>query len=362
MRNQDILISLLASLAATGCKQIECGDGTIDRNGVCQPGDGTPVSPATCGEGTMLVGDRCQPVYPPTECDPDTTEMQFDETTGLTMCVGTGTGGLPCPTASGTKETICGQLYDFETNAKLEAANATGAVCDPGAPAADGPCALQLVVYDASAFANNPSGATPVTVGDVKINDRGEFSLIDVETSMINPYVGIGVDDAGMAMGPTGYAITSAIAFNKDPGKAVRGVELFLVKPSTAAAWANNGGPSATTTGIYAGVFRAHAKGVSDQYANQAGVTFTGPGTPNDFYFMAAETNRTNIDMAASSTGANGTGLITNIPTLASVTASGGITDTTNCKWESHLGVTLQAIVFIQVFRKEAQFGKTCTE
>ncbi len=363
MRNQDILLSLLASLAATGCKQIECGDGTIERNGMCAPSD-QATDPAKCGEGTMLVGDRCEPVYPPTECDPTSTTMDFDETTGVTTCKGTGTGGIPCPNPSGsTKETICGQLYDFETNAKLEAADAMGENCDPQAPAADGPCALTIVVYDAQTFAGNPSGAMPVSVGSLTINDHGEFALADVETSQINPFVGLGVDDAGMPMGPGGYAVTSAIAFSKNAGKVVKGVELWVVKPSTTTAWAANNGPDVLNTGVYAAVFRAHSEGVSDQYANQSGVTITGPGTPNDYYFMAAETNRTNVDMSAISTGANGTVLVTNTGVLTSPwSGTGGIADTANCKWDQHIAATLKNIVFIQPFRKVDQFGKTCAE
>jgi hypothetical protein len=362
MRNQDILLSLLASLAATGCKQIECGEGTIDRNGICAPGDGV-IDPAKCGEGTMLVGDRCEPVYPPTECDPATTTMETDETTGVTMCVGIGGVGIACPNPSGaTKETICGQLYDFETNEKLEAANATGAECDPDAPAADGPCAVTIVVYDASAFAQNPSGATPVSVGSLTINDHGEFALADVETSQINPFVGLGVDDAGAQMGPGGYAVTSAIAFNKEPNTKKRGVELWVVRPATTTAWAADG-PDVLNTGIYAAVFRAHKEGIGDQYTNQAGVTITGPGTPNDFYFMAADTDRANIDTSATSTGANGTVLVTNTGVLTSPwSGTGGITDTANCKWDQHIAATLQGIVFIQPFRKVDQFGKTCAE
>lgn len=368
MRKQDILLSLLASLAATGCKPIECGDGTIDRNGVCEPGDGNPIDPAKCGEGTMLVGDRCEPIFPPTECDPDSTMSVFDEATGVTTCKGTGTGTIPCPNPTGTtKETICGQLYDFETNEKLQAADPTGAECDPNAPTADGPCALTIVVYDAQAFANDPTGAAEVSVGRLRINDRGEFSLADVETSMINPFVGLGVDDADKAKrGPAGYANTAAIAFSKAPNKTVQGVELWLVKPSTTAAWAMNNGPNVLTTGIYAAVFRAHAEGIGDQYANQAGATITTGVTqitPNDFYFAAAETNRTNIDMAATSTGANGTVLVDNTGVLTTPwSGMGGITGTANCKWDQHIAATLQGIVFIQTYRKVDQFGQTCAE
>ncbi len=366
MRKQDILLSLLASLAATGCKQIECGDGTIDRNGVCQPGEGM-VDPAICGDGTVLVADRCEPLLPPTECDPASTTAVIDESTGVTICMGVGGPGCPAPSGA-TKQSICGQLYDFETNAKLEAPGATGAACDPQAPTADGPCALTIAVYDAQKFANNPTGTPQVSVGQLTIYDNGQFSLADVETSEIQPFVGLGVDDADASKkGPSGYAVTSAIAFNKDPGKRTTGVELWLVKPSTAAAWAAapGGGPS-LTTGIYAAVFRAHAEGVGDQYANQPDVTITTGAssiTPSYYYFNAAETNRTNIDMDATATGANGTGLVTGTGVLTSPwSGTGGIADTTNCKWDQHIAATLQGIVFIQVYRKVAQFGKTCTE
>ncbi|HEU4615403.1 MAG TPA: hypothetical protein VFS15_25085, partial [Kofleriaceae bacterium] len=179
-------------------------------------------------------------------------------------------------------------------------------------------------------------------------------------------YIGLGVDDADKSKsGPTGYAVTAAIAFNKDPNKTTKGVELWLVKPSTTTGWATNNGPNVLTTGVYAGVFRAHAEGVGDQYANQAGATITTGAavTPNDFYFGAADTNRTSLDMSAMATGANGTVLVDNTGLLTSPwSGTGGIADTANCKWDQHIAATLQGIVFIQVYRKVAQFGKTCLE
>src|SRR5262245_31751286 len=113
MRDPLILVALLAPLSATGCKQIECGEGTIERNGSCEPADNTADN-GMCGPFTELRGDRCAPIFDPTQCDPATT-MEVTDENGVTTCVGTSTGGcdgiFACPTPTGaTKQTICGQI------------------------------------------------------------------------------------------------------------------------------------------------------------------------------------------------------------------------------------------------------------
>jgi len=43
-------------------------------------------------------------------------------------------------------------------------------------------------------------------------------------------------------------------------------------------------------------------------------------------------------------------------------TGSGGITDTTNCQWESHAAANVPGLLFIQIYRKTQKPLKTCTE
>jgi len=66
----------------------------------------------------------------------------------------------------------------------------------------------------------------------------------------------------------------------------------------------------------------------------------------------------------AFATSANGTGLLTNANVMDGLAYSGtgGITDTTNCQWENHAAANVPGLLFIQIYRKVAKLGKTCTE
>src|SRR5688500_4259344 len=189
MRNQLILLGLLGLLVGSACKQVECAEGTIERDGQCEPAN-SQSDDAKCGPFAELVGDQCVPQFPPAECEPWTTAPVVDPETGVTTGIGTGGGGcsaaFSCPAGtSGTRQTICGQIYDFETNAgtptKVQGPSPSGTRCDPMAPTADGPCSLGLVAYDAIAFGTNPSAAQPLTVGSVYIDDCGRYRLTDIE-------------------------------------------------------------------------------------------------------------------------------------------------------------------------------------
>ena len=370
MRTLTITL-LFASLAAAGCKNVDCGKGTIERNGTCAPAD-VVTGTAACGADTVLEGNQCVSTI---VCDPATTMAVVDPQSGITTCVGTGTSPIPCgqpiscPAGSdSSKQTICGQLYDLETGAPFADAGAGGAPCS-GPPAAAGPCALQLTAYDAVQFGMNPMTAIPLTVGNAYVDTCGRFRLTDVSTPG-GPYIGIGIDDASAGnMGPAGVTNAVGIAVPKFGGSATKDVEGFIVKQSTTQAWEASGGP-ALANGIYVGLFRAHCTGAGctgDAFAPQPGVSFTKSGTaiPSlDSYFVATDTMRTTIDPTATATGANGTGLLDMVSVNDGFVYSGtgGITDTTDCRWQTAAAAALPNIVFVQVFRKQNQIGKTCTE
>jgi hypothetical protein len=365
---------LLASVLATACSSVPCGSGTIERNGSCVPADVT-TGTAACGPDTMLVGNMCVSTV---ACDPDTTMPKVDPSTGMTVCVGTGgAGGCTCPAqaSSANQQNICGQIFDFETNVAYTATGATGKKCDPAAPAADGPCAVGITAYDAIAFAMNPATATPLAVADTCIDDMGHYVLKDISEPS-GPFIGLGLDDIASAnRGPGGVTNTVGVAAKKFPGLSLTNFEHWIAKPSTTAAWAASGGP-AISTGYYAPVYRAHCENgpngtdtqcTGDPAANQAGVMFTKSGTTepsNTFYFQAAQTTRHDVDIAATSTGANGTALVNNASIADSLVYSGqgGLTDTVNCQWDTKAGQTLAGVVFIQVYRPVNVFGKKCAE
>jgi hypothetical protein len=359
MRIHLILIAAVAAFAGTGCKSIDCGDGTIERNGVCVGADESPGT-AMCGPFTELQGDKCVPMFPPTECDPGTTSAEVDAETGVTTCVGTGSGGgcsaaFACPLPATGKQTICGQIYDFENNTPFAATGATGAKC--AAPTATGPCALTITAYEALAFAANPSGTPPLATGGLYIDDCGRYRVTDISQPG-TPFIGLGVDDAMGTMGPAGVTNTTAVAVPKSPGAATKDVEAFIVKKSTSDMWTASGGPS-VATGWYAAVFRAHRVGMD----SQAGVTITKSGSTipnNDFYFQAAQTSRQTIDPAATATGMNGTVLVNNAVAGDGLVFSASTGLPAECRWESHAGATIPGIVFIALFLPTNVVGQTC--
>jgi hypothetical protein len=368
-----IYIFVLAA-TSSGCKSTDCGPGTIDHNGTCDPADLT-TSTAQCGSGTQLEGDRCVSLFPPTQCDPATTTPDIDPTTGVTTCIGNGTGGgcsgvFACPLPMTGKQTICGQIYDVETNMPFRATGATGTQCTAGATS--GPCALAVNAYDAVAFGENPTTATPLANGGIYIDDCGRYRITDL-TQPSSTFVGLGFDDATAAnVGPGGVTNPTGIALAGNPGAATKGVEAWIAATSTTDKWMTSGGPP-VSGGIYAAIFRAHTcdanTGVctGDAFANQAGVIMT-KGMPTRVtepakYFTASETGRTTIDSTATATGANGTALVTGASVLDGFVYSGnmGLSDTTNCQWEFHAAASLPNIVFFQVYRPTNTSGHTCT-
>jgi hypothetical protein len=353
--------ALSALFASGGCKSVECGDGTIERDGDCVPAD-VIVSEAKCGNFTMLVGDVCTPVHEPTVCAPGTVR-EVDPATGVGSCKpGDGASGgcgapivCPTPTAAG-KQTICGQLFDFETNERFEATGATGARCTPGATA--GPCALSIRAFDAVAFASNPATAMPLPVEDTYVDDCGRYRLQHI-TPPSNPFVGLGIDDASPAdVGPAGITNIVGLATPGRPDTATRDFEAFVASKATTDAWAASGGPS-LASGIFAMVFRARSKGA----ALSPGVTATRSGAAipaNDHYLGGCSSLRTAVDPAASATGGTGTALVTGAKLSDGFEYSGTGGLPPGCRYPGQAGASLSQLLFIQVLRPTSIAGMTC--
>lgn len=355
------LLALSTLLAGGGCKSVECGDGTIERDGDCVPADEI-VSAARCGNFTKLVGDVCAPVHEPTVCAPGTVR-EVDPATGVGSCKpGDGAGGgcgapivCPTPTAAG-KQTICGQLYDFETNERFEAAGATGARCTAGATS--GPCALSIRAFDAIAFASNPQTAIPLPVEDTYVDDCGRYRLQHI-TPPSNPFVGLGIDDASPAgAGPAGITNIVGLATPRVADTATRDFEAFVAPKATTDAWAASGGPP-LAGGIYAMVFRARSRGA----ALSPGVMATRGGAAipaNDHYLAGCSSLRTAVDPAATVTGGTGTALVTGAMVAESVVYSGTGGLPPECRYSIHAGASLPQILFVQVVRPISNAGMTC--
>ena len=369
MRELLLLTSIV--FASASCKSIECGPGTIQRGETCAPADET-TGVAACGPFTELVGDQCVPMFPPTVCDPSTTSPDTDPTTGVTTCIGTGGGGcsaaFACPTPAAGTQTICGQLYDLKDNSKFAAPNATGEQCTTAT--ASGPCALQINAFDAIAFGSDPANTPPLPSGTVYIDDCGRYRVPDIMVPS-SSVIALGIDDAGMAPGPTGVTNTTGVATFAVANTVIKNFEAWVVSEATTDLWTASGGPP-LSGGIFVGIFRTHAcnplTGVctGDAFATSSGVTITKSNaaeTLDDFYFTA-ETTHVDIDPVATATSINGTGLLTNasVADLLVYSGTGGIADTTDCTWETHAAVSLPYIVFLQIFRPTNAGSNTCTQ
>jgi hypothetical protein len=376
MRKPTILLALLSAslgVAQTSCNQVECSEGTIERDGMCVASSNN-YDPAMCGPFTMLQGDQCVPEFPPTVCEDGTTLPETDPDTGVTTCKGTGTtagcgASLACPAGSGTnKLTVCGQIYDFANGAKFEAADADGTRCDPANPAQTGPCALQIVAYDAVDFGDPPvGGPTPLPISEVLIDNCGRFRLKDIDTSSsLSPFIGIGFDDANMELGPDGVTVTVGIATSKPSERYVKDVEGYIANKTLVGMWAASGFTTFGTTGAYAPIFRKHPAGKPNPFETQSGVTVVRNGNPvpaNDFYFRAADVDRTTIDPDATATGVNGTALYTGASVTESLIYSGSGGTGAGCRWEPHAAASLPGLLFVQVFRKiDAVTGGPCND
>lgn len=352
MYPRSILLALLAAVIPPGCKTVDCGAGTTERNGLCVPPSET-VSAAKCGPDTVLDGELCVSMFPHTVCDPTTTAEEFDSHTGVTTCVGTGASGcsarLTCPAGTGGKQTICGQIYDFETGQPFAAPSATGAQCGTGVTF--GPCALGIKAYDAVAFAQSAGAGGALTTGTVYIDDCGRFRIPDVSQPAAAPVIALGVDDIAQP-GPAGLTNAAGVTTTAVPNGASRDVEAFVVKPSTTAGWTG----TSLATGIYALVFHGTLAGT----ALASGVSVTRNGAldaTHTLYFGSAAANRTTLDGAAHATGVNGTALYNIMTPMLTDMYSGTGGLPSGCNWEAHGGVALQGLVFIQTFRPT---GSTC--
>lgn len=362
-RKALVLITTIALSPWTiGCTTLECGDGTSEVNGICEP-DGTksPDEPQNCGQFTHYDNTTmtCVPDDDPTVCDPSTSVKQPDpDNPGHYICVGiggTGCGGtFLCPAPNDGKVTICGQLINVEDNTVIQGANPTGALCDPANPTADGPCSLKVSFYDAVAFAGNPDTAMPLPSGTVDIDDCGRYRGPSIDVPGTAPYIGVAVEaaDSGNTLWKrTGVAVEVAPNFLESKART------YAVRKTTIDMWSSSAGVAYNfwDRGVYVPLFMSGVPVIDrDDPANNvpkrvAGVTITSAGNPDasrDFYFSDTDPNMaTTVDSALNATGANGVGLMVDSD-LVMHSGTGG--EPGGCVWPSNLADAVPKVAFIQ--------------
>ena len=370
-------MKLLTALALLGfsslslsCDVLECGEGTTERNGECVAADGTIPENDSCGEGTHYDGTllACVPDYPATICEDGTTTAVPDET-GVIVCEGTGGGGcsLPCPVPAANHNTICGQLFDAETNQPIEAddvASEPGRKCDFDNPETTGPCSLEVKFYDALSFAQNPTGTPPLSTDSITINNCGRYAGVNIPTPALG-FLGVGVDDS--TEGSTTDWVLSAVAFPSAPGWRDPDRVTFVVATTTDQAWTTSAGnPFGATTFAQKGVFfPIFLNGNGSTPVPVTGVKITrDPGVPfpaDDYYFDDADPDtRASIAAAQESTGANGAGLMVNSD-LVDHGGEGGLPS--ECSWPSDLAKAIPGVVFAnERHAEDTASGEPCGE
>ncbi len=359
MQTRLVLLTFVMVLD-TSCRGVDCGEGTTERDGLCVPANQT-ITPAQCGPFTELRGDSCAPMLPPTVCDPETTTPEVDDM-GVITCIGTGGGGgcaapIACPAPTNGTQTICGQLFDFETGAAFAAPGAAGTPCTAGATS--GPCAVGVRAYDAVAFATVP-GTAPLATGPIYLDDCGRYKVPEIPVPGTG-FIAVGLDDA--MVGPAGVTNATAVAASAVANTATRDLDAFIVPATTTTAWATSGGPR-IDAGYYVPVYRGHrtgtdlVAGVTVTYGAMAAPPPASTDPARDFYFAAAATARTTLDPAANVTGVNGTAMFSGA-NLGEIYSGQGVLPA-ECRWDIHAGASTPGVVFIQVFRPINNGPMTC--
>jgi hypothetical protein len=343
-----LFVAMLGGAAAssTGCNAVECADGTIEQDGVCVPADEV-VDEATCGPGTVLgTGGVCV-VETPTVCGPNTME---DTTTipGTVLCVGTGAGDcsteITCPPAAMNRVSVCGRLYDVETDQRIVGVDATGLNCEDPDAVQSGPCELGMQFFDALEFAGDPEGATPLEPEQFYIDDCGRFRAHNIQRPSLG-FLGIGADDT--TAGDT-HRLTGT-AFPVVSAEVRNGQKVYVVETATDDAWSTQAGldPGFVDRGAFMTVFLIG--GVPEE-----GVKIIEGGaveSANDYYFGDTDpSTRSTVlpDQAGEgpedATGVNGAGIKINSALVEHSGMGGALPG--GCTWESALAASIQGVLF----------------
>ncbi len=341
------------------CTELECGVGTIEEDGVCVPADNTIPEDTRCADGTEIdpTTQECVNTKTPTVCGPNTVE-DVDPITGETICVGVGGGGcagpIACAQPNGGKVSVCGRLFDTETGAQIEADGATGAICDPDNPTADGPCALNIEFFDPLAFAANPTGTPPLAFDVKEIDDCGRFRGINV-TRPFNGFMAVASESAGSGLDVR----LTGIAFPVEMNERRDDLRAHVTLASTDEKWrVSAGDPFSGQTFADVGVFLPI---YSHGDTPVSGVVITAGGAikpDDDYYFDDTDpTIRSSVDPGQSSTGVNGAGLLTN----SSLAQHGGQgAEPAGCEWPAALAAAIPTVVFLNEKEAESSPGEPC--
>ncbi len=348
-----VLLTLTVAFLSSGCDAVvECGDGTIERNGFCEFDD-TSREPASCGVGTFFDPDtqECRSDFEPVMCDPETTVEIRDPVTGVVTCVGDGSSTcaapLVCGEPSAGKVSICGRIIDVGSGEPLQIDGTSTAICQD--PATGGPCALGMAFFDAQAFVTNPA-APPQAFGSLTVDECGRFRAVDVDPPVgAIPALGIGLNDHP-GSGADDFVQTGA-AFPAAGGAVINGLRVYIVSNSTDETWTSDAGNPPALEGMTFGEKGVYLALFHNDNVPVAGVQIALGEPPtiadkgNMFYFSDTDSRILSVDPNQEATGANGAGLLVNSP-LGLHTGIGGLEP--ECSWPSSQAAAIAGTVFVQ--------------
>lgn len=229
---------------------------------------------------------------------------------------------VTCPSAAVGKVTVCGRLYDVETDAEIRAATP-----------------LALSFYDALDFAANPAGATSLAVQALQIDDCGRYVAENIALPG-NGFLGLIVDDAVAA--PDDHRATAA-AIAVSSGQVHASQRAYVIRRSTDVQWSVDVGFGANTfvdRGVLMAIFFYGTAPV-------AGVTVTSDGlvrAADDYYFSDADPALRSTVVTGGPTQANGAALLLN---SSLVQHSGQGAEPLGCVWPSNIGASVPGVLWV---------------
>lgn len=259
---------------------------------------------------------------------------------------------VACPSAAADKVTLCGRLYDVQTDAKIRAAVPRFASCGSGDEATDGPCQLELRFYDALDFASNPTTTPPLAVQTFHMDDCGRYVAENIDRPSLG-FLALVVEDATAA--PDDHRMT-AMAFAVSSAEVRENQRSYVVRKSTDVKWSADVGLGASTfvdLGVLMSIFY-HGD------APVAGVTVNSNGTAragDDYYFSDTEAKLRYTVTASGPTQANGATLLLN---SSLVQHSGLGAEPVGCVWPSEIGVAVPGVLWVLPQVAELSGGGAC--
>lgn len=260
---------------------------------------------------------------------------------------------VTCPTpADGSRMSVCGRVFDVESDGGIHAASPTGQRCG-GAGQPDGACALGLSFYDALPFAANPTTATPEPVDSFTMDDCGRW----VAEGVVEPGSGIlvvAVDD-GQGQ-PDMHRLTGGLLFPPPPGEIAEQYRAYSLSVATDTAWATQTGTSL----IGAGAALANFQLADGTPVPGVSITLNGTTDPtHDYYFAGTGPSRSTIDSTMTVTGANGSAILSPISGIQNVSGTGGALPP-GCMWPAQSGTTVANTLVIAFFVPRDTNGNPC--